>query len=103
MADEVLDAQELLEEVLRDASARNEVLTELATLLRTSGIDRVVVCGLATDYCVKATALDGVQLGFTTAVLVDAIRAVDLASGDGQRALDEMAAAGVELVPGGLG
>ena len=48
----------------------------------------------------KATALDAVALGFGTAVLTDAIRAVDLAAGDGQRALDEMAAAGVELVPG---
>ena len=62
-----------------------------------------MVCGLATDYCVKATALDAIGLGFATAVLADGIRAVDLAPGDGQRALDEMAAAGVELVPGGLG
>jgi nicotinamidase/pyrazinamidase len=77
--------------------------TELAPLLRASGIERVVVCGLATDYCVKATALDAAELGFATAVLADGIRAVDLAPGDGQRALDEMAAAGVELVPGALG
>jgi len=76
--------------------------TELAGLLRAAGIDRVVVCGLATDYCVKATAVDAAELGFETAVLVDAIRAVDLAAGDGRRALDAMAAAGVELVSGRL-
>jgi nicotinamidase/pyrazinamidase len=77
--------------------------TDLGRLLRTEGVDRVVVCGLATDYCVKATALDAVGLGFATAVLVDGTRAVDLAAGDGQRALDEMATAGVELVSGSLG
>jgi nicotinamidase/pyrazinamidase len=57
-----------------------------------------VVCGLATDYCVKATALDGVRLGYETALLLAAIRAVDLTPGDGQRALDELAAAGVVFV-----
>ena len=55
----------------------------------------MVVVGLATDYCVKATALDAVRLGYETAVLADAIAAVDLAPGDGVRAMDEMAAAGV--------
>jgi nicotinamidase/pyrazinamidase len=88
---------------VRDPASGLTTPTELGALLRASGIDRVVVCGLATDYCVKATALDAVELGFATAVLTDAIRAVDLAPGDGQRALDEMAAAGVDLVPGGLG
>jgi nicotinamidase/pyrazinamidase len=58
-------------------------------------VEFVVVCGLATDYCVKATALDAVRLGFETAVLLDAIRPVDLAAGDGDRAIEEMAAAGV--------
>jgi nicotinamidase/pyrazinamidase len=57
-----------------------------------------VVCGLATDYCVKATALDGVRLGYETAVLLDAIRAVDLEPGDGKAALDAMAVAGVTLI-----
>jgi nicotinamidase/pyrazinamidase len=56
------------------------------------------VCGLATDYCVKATALDGVRLGYETAVLLEIVRAVNLEPGDGDRALDEMAAAGVRLV-----
>ena len=59
--------------------------------------ERVVVVGLATDYCVKATALDAVALGFETALLTDAIAAVDLEPGDGDRAIDEMAAAGVTM------
>ena len=87
---------------MRDPASGVTTPTELATLLGAAGIERVVVCGLATDYCVKATALDAVALGFGTAVLTDGIRAVDLAAGDGQRALDEMAAAGVELVSGAL-
>jgi nicotinamidase/pyrazinamidase len=56
------------------------------------------VVGLATDYCVKATALDGVRLGYETAVLLDGVRAVDLEPGDGDRALDELEKAGVMLV-----
>jgi len=58
----------------------------------------LVVVGLATDYCVKATALDGIQLGYETAVLLDCVRAVDLQPGDGDRALGEMADARVKLV-----
>jgi nicotinamidase/pyrazinamidase len=64
-------------------------------------VRRVVVGGLATDYCVKATALDAVRLGFETAVLVDGVRAVDLTAGDGERALEEMKTAGVEHVQSG--
>ena len=72
--------------------------TELDATLARGGATRLVVCGLATDYCVKATALDGVRLGYDTAVLLDAVRAVDLQPGDGEKALDEMAEAGVTLV-----
>ena len=61
------------------------------------GRPRVVVVGLATDYCVKATALDAQRLGFDTFLLTDAIAAVDLEPGDGERAIDEMRAAGVTL------
>jgi nicotinamidase/pyrazinamidase len=71
--------------------------TGLDTLLRQAGIQRVVVAGLATDYCVKATALDAVALGYETAVLRDDIRAVDLQPGDGDRAIAEMEAAGATL------
>jgi len=56
------------------------------------------VCGLATDYCVRATALDALALGYPTNVLVEGVRAVDLHAGDGASALRELAEAGVELV-----
>jgi nicotinamidase/pyrazinamidase len=71
--------------------------TELEGLLRGRGIKKVVVVGLATDYCVSATALDAARLGFGTEVLQDAIAAVDLAEGDGDRATAAMAAAGCVL------
>lgn len=80
---------------MRDPVTDATVPTELEALLRARGIERVAVCGLATDYCVKATALDAVRLGFATTLLGDAIAAVDLAPGDGDRALAEMIAAGV--------
>jgi len=71
--------------------------TGLAELLRDRGTERVIVVGLATDYCVKATALDAVALGFPATVLRGAVRAVDLAQGDGDRAIAEMAAGGVTI------
>lgn len=71
--------------------------TELVELLRSRGVTRLVVMGLATDYCVKATALDGVSLGFPTTVLRDGVRPVDLQPGDGDRALEEMSEAGVAV------
>lgn len=82
---------------MRDPRSGETIATELEGLLRDAGIDRVVVVGLATDYCVKSTALDAARLGFETEVLTDAIGAVDLEPGDGDRALDEMRAAGVAL------
>jgi nicotinamidase/pyrazinamidase len=80
---------------MRDPVSGETTPTELEGLLRERDIGRVVVCGLATDYCVKATALDAARLGFETGVLIDAVRAVDLAPGAGDRAIDEMIAAGV--------
>jgi len=71
--------------------------TGLAELLHAQDVEGVVVVGLATDYCVKATALDAVELGFPATVVTDAVRAVELEPGDGERALDEMRAAGVAL------
>ncbi|MBI2463113.1 MAG: nicotinamidase [Candidatus Spechtbacteria bacterium] len=70
----------------------------LAEILKTEGVETVWIGGLATDYCVKATALDAVRNGFTTVLLVDACRAVDIHEGDGDRALEEMAQAGVKLM-----
>jgi len=83
---------------MRDPTTGTTMPTELDGLLRARGIRRVVVCGLATDYCVKATALDAVADGYATEVLLAGIRAVDLAPGDGERALLEMAEAGVALL-----
>ena len=82
---------------MRDPTTSAEIPTELDALLRVRSIERVVVCGLATDYCVKATALDAVRLGYGTTTLLDGIAAVDLAPGDGDRALEELRAAGVVL------
>jgi nicotinamidase/pyrazinamidase len=82
---------------MRDPVSGETIPTELEGLLRERGIERVVVAGLATDYCVRATALDAVRLGFETTVLSDAIAAVNLLPGDGERALAEMRAAGVTI------
>ncbi len=72
--------------------------TELGELLRSRGIDRVTVVGLATDYCVKNTVLDARRLGFSVEVDTDAVRAVEVNPGDAERALEEMRGAGAELV-----
>ena len=83
---------------MRDPTTSAEIPTELDALLRVRSIERVVVCGLATDYCVMATALDAVRLGYQASVLLDGIAAVDLVPGDGDRALERMRAAGARLV-----
>jgi nicotinamidase/pyrazinamidase len=82
---------------MRDAQTGETIPTELADLLRARDIERVVVCGLATDYCVKATAIDAAALGFETSLLPDAVRAVDLNPGDGERAIAAMRDAGVAI------
>lgn len=71
--------------------------TGLAEDLRARGVERVFVGGLATDYCVKATVLDGLHAGLDVTVLTDAIAAVDVQPGDGERALKEMTGAGAAL------
>ncbi|MBK7825832.1 bifunctional nicotinamidase/pyrazinamidase [Nannocystis sp.] len=75
--------------------------TGLEDRLRALGESELWVLGLATDYCVKATALDAVRLGFRTSLVVDGCRAVELQAGDGARAIAEMQAAGVTLVTSG--
>ncbi len=82
---------------MRDPVSGETIPTELEGILRDAQVERVVVVGLATDYCVKATALDARRLGFETAVLADAIAAVELEPGDGARALDELRDAGVAI------
>jgi nicotinamidase/pyrazinamidase len=71
--------------------------SKLEDLLRGGGVEEVVVVGLATDYCVRASTIDACRLGFETTVVTDAIRAVDVNPGDGDRALEEMQAAGAKL------
>jgi len=86
---------------MRDPTTGDDRPTELEAMLRQHGVSEVVICGLATDYCVRGTALDAVRLGFATTLLTEAVAAVDLAPGDGDRALQEMTAVGVGLHPPG--
>ena len=85
---------------MRDARSGEERATELEALLRERGVERVAVAGLATDYCVKATALDALALGFETTVVTRAVAAVNLEAGDGEAALAELAAAGAVIERG---
>ena len=72
--------------------------TGLAEYLKSEGVTHVFICGLATDYCVKYTALDARALGLATTVIVDACRGVNLQPGDVDAALAEMRSAGVKTV-----
>ena len=71
--------------------------TDLGELLRERGIDTVTIVGLATDYCVKNTALDALREGFTVTVDTGAVRGVDVEPGDSERALGEMREAGATV------
>ncbi len=68
--------------------------TDLESLLRDRGITQVTVVGLATDYCVKNTALDALRAGFQVTVDSSAVRGVEVQAGDSERALAEVRAAG---------
>ncbi|MBI5236177.1 MAG: bifunctional nicotinamidase/pyrazinamidase [Deltaproteobacteria bacterium] len=76
---------------------RDESGLSLETVLKNAGVEHLFICGLATDYCVKATALDALRRGFSITVLVDAIKGVDLHEGDSTAALEEMAGHGAIL------
>jgi nicotinamidase/pyrazinamidase len=78
--------------------AINEEGTPMAQLLAREGIRHLYICGLATDYCVRESALEGLRLGFSITVLVDAVAGVDLRPGDSERALAELAASGAVLM-----
>ena len=82
---------------MKDPVSGETSSTELADLLRERGIEKVVVVGLATDYCVSATAIDAATLGFETEVLQDAIAAVNLQPGDAAAAIGAMTVAGCTL------
>ena len=82
----------------RDPLTEETVPTELPALLEEAGVTKVVVAGLATDYCVRSTALDALERGLATTLIAGAIRSVDLEPGDGDRAIEEMRAAGAEVL-----
>jgi nicotinamidase/pyrazinamidase len=84
----------------RDPETGQTRPTELDDLLKTAGVQQLVVAGLATDYCVLATALDGRTRGYPTSVLAAGVRAVDLEPGDGEKAFDELRLAGVDVDEG---
>jgi nicotinamidase/pyrazinamidase len=71
---------------------------DLTAYLHEQAVAELYVCGLATDYCVKATVLDALRHGFKTIVLADCIRAVDVQAGDGMRALQEMKSNGAAIL-----
>ena len=68
--------------------------TNLNNILREKGVKRVFVGGLATDYCVKNTVLDAIDLGYETILLIDAIKGVDVNEGDSEKAITEMISKG---------
>lgn len=72
--------------------------TGLGDYLDARGVTEVFVCGLATDYCVKFTALDAISLGFETYLIEDASRGVDLKEGDVKKAIQEMKQAGIKVL-----
>lgn len=73
--------------------------TGLSGYLKVNGVDTVYVAGLATDYCVKFTALDAVEQGFKTILVKDACRGVNLQEGDVEQAIADMKRAGVTVLP----
>jgi len=82
----------------RDPLTEETVPTGLPALLEEAGVTKVVVAGLATDYCVRSTVLDALERGLATTLIAGAIRSVDLEPGDGDRAIEEMRAAGAEVL-----
>lgn len=76
-----------------DANSRS-----LEDALKTEHIHTVYITGLATDYCVKETALDALKKGFEVFLVTDAIRAVDVNAGDGEKALQELQQSGIRLI-----
>jgi nicotinamidase/pyrazinamidase len=71
--------------------------SELTRILRANDVDEVYVCGLATDYCVRASAIDACHEGFDVTVVEDAVRAVEVSPGDGKRAFADMRQAGANV------
>jgi nicotinamidase/pyrazinamidase len=76
---------------------RDDSGVKLADLLRQRGIERIFVGGLATDYCVKHTVLDGLKEGLEVVLLTDSVRGVNLKPGDSASAIEEMLRAGATM------
>ncbi len=85
---------------VRDPETEAESDTAMESILKQHGIDEVEIVGIATDYCVKETALDARRRGFKTAVYRNCMKGVDLQSGDTEAAIHEMEEAGVEVREG---
>lgn len=83
---------------MRDPETGVDIATELDALLRRAGVTALVVVGLALDVCVKATALDGLRLGYSVTVLEAGSRPVELEPGDGAAAVKELRAAGAGVL-----
>jgi nicotinamidase/pyrazinamidase len=83
---------------VRDPVTGEEGETQLGHLLRDAGVRRLVIVGLAGDYCVRETALDAVRLGYEVVVPLTATRFVELEEGDGERTVEDLRGAGVEVV-----
>ena len=77
--------------------ARDEAGRDLVELLRAAGVDHLLVGGLATDYCVRATVLAALSRGLRVSLLTDAVAGVNVQPGDADRAIEEMVAAGAQL------
>lgn len=71
--------------------------TTAAETLRAAGVEHLVMCGLATDYCVKFSVLDALKAGFDVTVVAEGCRAVNVQPGDDKKALEEMEAAGATV------
>lgn len=83
---------------VRDPLSGDTAPTILHGLLAERGVGRIVICGLATDFCVVETVTDARALGYPVVVIRDGIRAVDRKAGSGKRALQIMLSAGAEIV-----
>jgi len=83
---------------VRDPLSGDTAPTVLHRLLADRGVERIVVCGLATEFCVVETVADARELGYPVAVVRDGIRAVDREAGAGDRAIERMLADGAQLV-----
>ena len=83
---------------VRDPRSGDTAPTILHGLLSERGVRRIVLCGLATDFCVVETVTDARELGYPVAVLLEGIRAVDRKAGAGDRAIPRMREAGAELI-----